>query len=68
MTLKQWMHEYRWTAEQIADKLGVSRQAVYGWLAGDFRPSAANLAKLDILTKGAVSPRWFFDQRGASNA
>lgn len=34
---------------ELATKLGVSRQAVAGWLAGDFQPSPDLMAKIEDL-------------------
>jgi len=64
MTLKQWLEDNGWTVPALAEYLGVTQQSVYGWIAGTFQPSATNLTKIEILTDGAVTSRWFSNQRG----
>lgn len=34
------------TADEVAEALGVSRQAVFGWERGEYMPEAAKLVKL----------------------
>ena len=44
MALKKWMVRQGLSAEELAKAVGVSRQAVYAWIAGEYPPSTSNLA------------------------
>lgn len=61
MKLKKYIKENGLTVKEMALKLGVSRQAVHGWLNGNSVPGAANLYKITMITGGAVALSDFVD-------
>lgn len=50
----KWMENNGWSAARLATLLGVSRAAIYGWIRGDFSPSADNLRRLSVLSEGVI--------------
>ena len=56
-----WVTRSGLTVAAIAQQLNVTRTAVYGWLSGEHRPSANNLAMLETLSGGEVGPGTFKD-------
>jgi hypothetical protein len=58
-SFNRWLAESGWTITQMAELLGVSRQAVHAWKQGASKPSAEALAKLEVLSHGKVSARSF---------
>jgi transcriptional regulator with XRE-family HTH domain len=46
------------TVAGLAEKLGVSRQAVHAWLKGDSVPRAKHMAEIENLT-GIPMQEWF---------
>ena len=59
----KWVEECGWTTTQLAELVGVSRQSIHAWKQGTSKPSAEALAKLEVLSKGAVSARTFVGGR-----
>ena len=54
MGLKEWMDDRDLTAKEVADDLGVSVQAVYGWLSGAFVPTTHRLIELHQMSEGKI--------------
>jgi len=50
----RWMEDAGWSVTRLSAVLGVSREAIYGWLRGDFLPSSKNLRRLCMLSEGAI--------------
>ena len=48
MSLQEWMDANNITARDIAGSLGVTTQAVYGWISGTFVPSTPRLIQLHM--------------------
>ena len=55
----KWAAGCGWTTTQLAELVGVTRQSIHAWKQGLSKPSAEALAKLEVLSKGAVSARTF---------
>lgn len=55
----RWLAESGWNVTQMAELLGVSRQAIHAWKQGSSKPSAEALARLEVLSQGKVSARSF---------
>ena len=66
MRLDQWMRENDRSGAYVARQAGVTRMTVNGWIHGRFRPSAANLAALEVLTGGEVRASDFIGTGGPS--
>lgn len=48
--LRRFLHRKGFTVEEVADQIGLSRQAVSAWLVGRSTPSPASLARVaDVL-------------------
>lgn len=61
MTLKKYMHTHSISDMKIAEKLGVTRQSVYGWRNGK-APKDAMKKEIYLLTGGKVTiASWFED-------
>ena len=58
--LRQWRKSAALTLEQVAARLGTSRQVVSDWERGRRRPGPMLMPRLRDLTKGAVSADDFF--------
>lgn len=57
MDLGRWLESPAgagWTIPALAERLGVSRAAVYQWIAGNNMPQGKTLAALEELTGGVV--------------
>ena len=50
-----WLKNSDYSCADLAVVLGVSRAAIYAWLAGDYLPSGRNLLKLSKLSQGEVT-------------
>lgn len=61
-TFRVWLKQSGLSAQALAETLGVSRAAIYKWIAGDCLPSATMLVKLEALSQGAVTARSFVRQ------
>lgn len=57
-----WLSQSGYSVQSLAEVLGVSRSAIYQWLAGSCLPSAAMLVKLEALSSGVVTARSFTRQ------
>ena len=61
MTLKKYMHTHLLSDVKVAEKLGVTRQSVYGWRTGKV-PKDAMKKEIQLLTGGKVTiASWFED-------
>ena len=67
MTLVEWLRIKGWSPADLADQIGVSRQAVYGWLNGEFYPAYENLLSLSEITEGQVALDSFRPDTEAAN-
>jgi transcriptional regulator with XRE-family HTH domain len=56
---RQWMEQEGWTVRELAERLGVTRQAVWSWAAGSSSPSLLHLAELEKISNGEVRAVWF---------
>ena len=54
MKLHTWMDREGWSAQRLAEALGKSRQAIYGYLSGDFAPDAQAALAIEELSEGSV--------------
>jgi len=54
MSLQEWMDANNVTARDIAGSLGVTTQAVYGWISGTFVPSTPRLIQLHQMAEGKI--------------
>lgn len=54
VSLETWLWSRRMTQAELAAQLGVTRQAVWGWLRGSSRPSFDVWVRLERLTEGKV--------------
>ena len=55
MQIEEWLEREKKSVNYLAGRLDVTRQTVYGWMNGDFLPSAQKLMKLYEITSGDVS-------------
>lgn len=44
------------SVKATAERLGVSRQAVYQWIRGDYRPSKSHRAQINAILLGVADP------------
>ena len=59
----------------FAAELGVTREAVRGWVSGEYFPTLSHIAQMELKTGGAISARSFYtdkmmedlDTRGVGN-
>lgn len=56
---RQWMEREGWSVRELAERLGVTRQAVWSWAAGSSSPSLQHLAELEKISNGEVRAAWF---------
>lgn len=56
---QQWMEREGWTVRELAERLGVTRQAVWCWAVGSSSPSLLHLAELEKISNGEVRATWF---------
>ena len=58
-----WFESSSYTVTTLAEVLGVSRQTVHNWLAGESRPGdVVTLMKIEKLSAGAVGlEAWAWD-------
>ncbi len=55
--LKAWMESRGLTPQELAEMLGVSRQAVQLWVSGKGYPRTPTLAELERLSNGVITAR-----------
>ena len=55
MTLDEWLKRSGTSVPELAEKLNVSRQTIYGWLNREFFPSYEHLIALHELSGKAVA-------------
>ena len=55
MQIEQWLEKHKMSVSDLADRLEVTRQTVYGWMKLEFLPSAQKLMDLYEITDGEVS-------------
>jgi predicted transcriptional regulator len=53
--LRCWLDASDFSVTSLATRLGVSRQAVYGWISGESLPTTLHLIKLQDLSGGRVT-------------
>ena len=58
----RWLEESGLTAAVLAQRLGVTRGAVYQWAQGRSAPTVAHLVALDRLSEGKVTPSMFLNE------
>jgi len=54
MALQQWLDKNGVSVAEFAQRIGVSRQAVWGWTRGNFYPNALHLRQIELETNGQV--------------
>lgn len=54
MTLHEWLEWKRWTDQQLADAMSVSREAARLWRHGHRMPGAEHIQRIRELTRGRV--------------
>mgnify|MGYP002636002153 CR=1 FL=1 len=57
--LYKWLEGRRLSVRALAEHLGVSAQAVYGWIDGSTTPTGKHLAILEELSNGEIRASWF---------
>lgn len=62
MTLRTWIAETGTTIRDVADRLNVTIQSVYGWMSGTQNPSFVKLVEIERLTDGAVTAATLRDE------
>lgn len=67
MTLREWLTQAKIKDREFAEAVGVSPQAVSGWVRGKFYPDIKNLAQIHAITGGKVLPADFISLRGVQN-
>ena len=65
MTLAQYLDESGLAVSQLAKHIGVSRQAVYGWLNGQYCPGLKNALRLYQFSNGDIDIRLMLGERHA---
>jgi len=68
MKLKQWRIEQGLSVEELASRVSSSGRAVIKWERGERRPRPETLAKIMVLTNGAVSWPDFFEPPAKTEA
>ena len=61
MTLKDWLKMTPLSREDVAERLGVSLNALERWAAGINRPRLKMAVQIETLTCGLVRPRDFVE-------
>lgn len=61
MTLKEYLAEHGLTQYRFAKNIGVDRQTVYRWAAGERLPRPELMALIYRGTGGAVQPNDFYN-------
>ena len=60
MNLKDWRSQNNMSIVALAEILGKSRQAIYGYESGQYTPDGRTLAKIEHVTDGQVTASdWF---------
>lgn len=54
MTFSEWLKAEGLTMDVIAQRLGISRQAVHGWVSGRNSPRVYYACVIEALSNGAV--------------
>lgn len=52
-----------WTAEELADRIGVARQTVYAWESGQYEPTLSKLMALVNETGAKLESFFIADER-----
>lgn len=55
MQIEDWLQKHKMSVVDLAERLEVTRQTVYGWINLEFLPSAQKLMDLYEITEGEVS-------------
>lgn len=55
MQIEEWLEKHKTSVSELAERLEVTRQTVYGWINLEFLPSAYKLMRLYEITGGEVS-------------
>jgi transcriptional regulator with XRE-family HTH domain len=55
MELRQYLKDKKLSVVELANRIGVSRQAVYGWLTGQYRPTYRHALLLHRISGGTLS-------------
>lgn len=70
MLLKSWLNELGLSAEDFAEKVGVTKPTIYDWCRGSSRPTKAlHQQKMALLSGGQIQPiGWQTDEERAELA